>query len=263
MLPVVSQFLRLKFSFTPRLFPTLAALIAVGLTLYLATWQQGRAVEKRVLQAKFDERVRMSPIKLDHATVINADQNFRYGLATGEYDVAGQFFVDNKMNGTTVGYHVFTPLQLLSTKKFVLVNRGFVGRGTTYPTPPMVAVPPGVIVVTGMLVSPNRRFLELGKLFSEPAATTGPLESGNMMPSVQGNVWQNITIDRYRAKTGRDVLPLVLLASPTDAGLIAQRERPDARVEKHVEYMLTWYSLAATVVILWLVLNFKIARPPN
>ncbi len=258
---VVVRLLRSRFSFTPRFLPTFAAVIAVGLTLYLATWQQGRAEEKRALQAKFDERVRMPPIKLDFATLVDADQNFRHGVAIGEYDVAGQFFVDNKMNGTLVGYHVFTPLQLLSSKKVLLVNRGFVGRGSTYPLPPMVPAPHGVIEVVGMLVSPSSRFLELGKIFSEPSRSGGPQEAGRVLDTVQGQVWQNLTIERYRAKTGREVLPLVLLANPTNAGLTALKERPDAHVEKHIEYMLTWYSLAVTVVLLWLFLNFKIVRP--
>jgi cytochrome oxidase assembly protein ShyY1 len=31
-------------------------------------------------------------------------------------------------------------------------------------------------------------------------------------------------------------------------------------VEKHMEYMLTWYSLALTVLALWVGLNLKIQR---
>ncbi len=258
---VVAHLLRSRFLFKPRLLPTLAAVIAVGLTLYLATWQQGRADEKRALQEKFDERVRMPLLKIDFATMINADQYFRHGVAIGEYDAAGQFFVDNKFQGTTVGYHVFTPLQLLSSKKIVLVNRGFVGRGATYPLPPTVPIPHGVIEVVGMLVSPTSRFLELGKIFPESSRSSGPQAVERVLETVNGQVWQNITIERYQAKTGREVLPLVLLANPTNAGLVALHERPDARVEKHTEYMLTWYSLAATVVLLWLILNFKIIRP--
>jgi cytochrome oxidase assembly protein ShyY1 len=40
-------------------------------------------------------------------------------------------------------------------------------------------------------------------------------------------------------------------------------ERPDARADKNLEYMLTWYSLAATVIALWLLLNTRIGRPDN
>ena len=54
------------------------------------------------------------------------------------------------------------------------------------------------------------------------------------------------------------MLPLILLEKRTGAPLRPVSELADARVEKHVEYMLTWYSLAATVIALWVVLNVRI-----
>jgi surfeit locus 1 family protein len=231
----------LSLSFRPRWIPTLAAAGAIALTLHLATWQQGRAAEKRVLQSTFDERVTLPPLSLASARADDAAR-YRRALAIGEFDTGGQLFIDNKSEGARVGYHVITPLKLSNTNRYVLVNRGFVARGASYPSPPQVSVPQGAVEIKGMLVTLNTKFLELGH--AAPA----------------NNVWQNLTIERYRAATQRDVESLVLLAENTDPPLIAQSERPDAKVEKHVEYMLTWYSLAATVVILWLVLNLKLKR---
>ena len=241
--PHISRFKHI--AFTPRLVPTIAAMAALALTLYLGAWQQGRAGDKRVLQAQYDARANLPPLVLDAAANIDATATYRRGTAAGEYDASGQFFLDNKNDGMVVGYHVITPLKLANSSRYVLVNRGFVARGATYPVPPAVAVPATTVTVNGMLANPNSRFLELGKPQAAPT----------------GNVWQNLTIDRYRAHTQRDVLPLVLLAAPSDAGLIAQHERPDARAEKHIEYMLTWYSLAVTVVVLWLVVNLKFRQP--
>ena len=247
--PHISRFKHI--AFTPRLVPTIAAMAALALTMYLGAWQQGRAGEKRALQAQFDARTKLPPLSLDAAANIDATATYRRATAAGEYDASGQFFLDNKNDGMVVGYHVITPLKLAdtSTTRYVLVNRGFVARGTTYPTPPAVAVPTGLVAVNGTLASPNSRFLELGNA-----------QATAVMP---GKVWQNLTIDRYRTQSGREVLPLVLLAAPADAGLIARQERPDARAEKHIEYMLTWYSLAATVVVLWLVVNLKFPRTPK
>lgn len=241
--PHISRFKHI--AFTPRLVPTIAAMAALALTLYLGTWQQGRAGDKRTLQAQYDARANLPPLVLDANTKIDVADTYRRANAAGEYDATGQFFLDNKNDGMVVGYHVITPLRLANSSRYVLVNRGFVARGTTYPAPPAVAVPTANVTVSGTLANPNSRFLELGK----PQA------------AAVGNVWQNLTIDRYRAHSGRDVLTLVLLAAPADAGLIARHERPDARAEKHIEYMLTWYSLAATVVVLWLVVNLKFRQP--
>lgn len=235
-------------SFTPRVVPTLAALFALLLTLYLATWQQGRAAEKRLLQAQFDARVAMPAITLAASPNI---EPYRQATAIGEYDSAGQIFLDNKSDGVIVGYHVVTPLRLKQSSRYVLVNRGFTPRSRDYPHPPIVDIPTGQIEVTGMLVSPTSKFIELGQKKSDATNTAN---------AISGNVWQNLTIDRYRGETKRDVLPLVLLASTTVPPLKTVTERPDARVAKHVEYMLTWYSLAVTVVALWLTLNTKFNR---
>lgn len=243
------QIARREVSFTPSLLPTLAALIAVSLTLYLAIWQQGRATEKRALQAEYSARTQAQPIVLPSSLEKIKDANeYRYRLARarGEWQAAKQIFIDNKFGvGGVAGYHVITPLKITNSNSAVLVNRGWIARSAAYPTPPEATPPAGEVDVQGQLMVPSKRFLEL-------AAN-----------AVQGNVWQNLTIERYSQAMKMDVLPWIVLASemsPPSMGLTLQSERPDAGVEKHVEYMLTWYSLALTVVALWVGLNLRIQR---
>lgn len=225
--------------FTPTLVPTLAALGALGLLLYLGHWQQGRAAEKKDLQAQFENRIAAMPIVLGGEISDPLALRFSRASARGEWLAGEQFFIDNKFDHDAVGYHVVAPLKLAGTNRYVLINRGWVARAASYPTPPSIPVQSGLVNVDGVLTLPSTRFLELN------AAT------------VQGNVWQNLTVERYRAASGRDVLPLVLLANAAVAPLKPVTEQPNARAEKHVEYMLTWYSLAATVVALWIGLNVK------
>jgi surfeit locus 1 family protein len=233
-------------TFHPRLIPTLAALGALAATLYLATWQQGRAAEKRALQTAYEQRSTMPPLTLSGADARMDAQSarFRHATVSGEWLASGQIFVDNKFEQNAVGYHVLTPLRIAGTQRYVLVNRGWVSRGVNYPLPPNVAVESGEVNARGTLAVPTSKFLELGR------------------DTVSGSVWQNVTIERYRAATKLDVLPVVLLASPADAGLRVVTEQPDAGVAKHVEYMLTWYSLALTIAVLWIALNLKIRRDP-
>jgi surfeit locus 1 family protein len=228
--------------FAPTPLPSLAALCVLCLTLYLGHWQQGRAVEKQQLQVEFEARAAAPPVELGAAIADPIAMRFARATARGEWLAEGQIFVDNKFYNDAVGFHVITPLKIAGTDRYVLVNRGWLPRGAGYPTPPVVAVPPGPISVEGVLMLPGTRFLELA-----PA-------------TVQGNLWQNLTIERYREASKLDVLPLVLLARDTDTPLKPITEQPDARAEKHVEYMLTWYSLAATVVALWVALNLKLER---
>jgi surfeit locus 1 family protein len=238
-----------EISFTPSLLPTLAALTAVVLTSYLAIWQQGRATEKRALQAEYSARTQAEPIVLSSSLEkVKEPNEYRYRLtrARGEWQAAKQIFIDNKFSDSgAAGYHVITPLKIANSNSVVLVNRGWIARTASYPVPPEAKPSAGEVELQGQLTVPSKRFLEL---------------SAN---ALQGNVWQNLTIERYQQAMKMDVLPWILLVSkisPPSTGLALQSERPDAGVEKHVEYMLTWYSLAVTVVALWVCLNLRIRR---
>lgn len=231
-----------EIQFVPTLIPTLAALCVFSLTLYLGQWQQARAAEKRLLQAEFEHRTSVSPVLLGAAIADPLALRYTNAIARGEWLESGQIFLDNKFDNESVGFHVITPLKIIGTDRYILVNRGWVARGTGYPSPPSAPVPSGSVAADGMLMLPGTRFLELTQT------------------TVQGNVWQNLTIERYRAASNLDVLPLVLLAKMAAPPLKPVLERPDAREEKHIEYMLTWYSLAVTVAVLWVALNLKFER---
>ena len=78
--------------------------------------------------------------------------------------------------------------------------------------------------------------------------------------TVSGNVWQNLSIERYRERTSILIAPIVILAEESTPGLVPVRENPDAGEAKHREYALTWFSLAATTLALWIGLNLRRAR---
>jgi surfeit locus 1 family protein len=227
-----------RFQFSPTLWPTCAAALAVLLTLHLGNWQRGRAEEKRSLQNILDQRMAEPVSRLDAGRRINEDDLFRRLKIRGEFAPQSQIFVDNKAYGVQTGYHVFARFESAASGQQLIVNRGFVPRAPDYPTPPVVSLPVGTIEIEGVLVRANARFLELGSA-----------------PPISGNVWQNLTVERYQSFTGLTVAPLVLNAATAEAPLVPVFEKPDARVSKHIEYMLTWYSLAATVLLLWFFLN--------
>jgi surfeit locus 1 family protein len=165
---------------------------------------------------------------------------FRRVVATGAYLPDAQVFIDNRLNESgRAGFHVVTPLRIEGAGHAVLVNRGWIARDAAYPKAPAAPAPAGVVTVHGLAAVPPARVLEL---------------SANV---VAGEVWQNLSIAKYRELKRIDVLPFVVLANPPSPGLAAVEEKPDAGVARHQEYALTWFSLAATVVVLWLVVNLR------
>ena len=225
-------------AFKPGPWPTAGALALIALTVYLGAWQTRRGDAKEERQRLLESRVRDTPVVLTGPVESAEPLLYRKVRVTGEYQGAGQIYVDNQVMHERAGYYVITPLKLRDGA-LVLVNRGWIARGAAYPEPPAAPAPAGIVEVTGMATLPPAKFLELGS------------------QTVTGNVWQNLTIDRYRAVTKSAVLPVLVLADVPGAGLAAVREAPDAGVAKHREYALTWFSLAATTLVLWIALNVK------
>jgi len=225
--------------FAPRPVPTVAAFALMALTLWLGNWQDRRAAEKTERQALLEARVAAAPVTITGAGGSAQDLLFRRVRAQGRFLPEGQIFVDNRIHGGRAGYHVMTPFRIAPSGAILLVNRGWVARGPAYPAPPEVAAPEGERAVTGLAVLPPARFLELSA------------------DVVEGRVWQNLSIERFAQRTKEPVVPVVLLASPPGEGLVVVEERPDAGIAKHREYSLTWFSLAATVAVLWVALNWR------
>lgn len=219
--------------------PTAAALAMVALTLWLGSWQMSRAQEKRERQALFEARSNDTPVRLTGAIPSAEPLLFRRVRAAGTWMGDRQFYVDNRIREGRAGFHVVTPLAIEGSGAAVLVNRGWVARGPDYPRPPRIDVPAGRVEVTGLATRPPARVLELSA------------------DTVTGDVWQNLSIERFASHARLALLPVVILADTPAHGLAAVRESPDFGIAKHIEYALTWFSLAATLVVLWLVLNFR------
>ena len=170
------------------------------------------------------------------------DVLYRRVRAKGQWIAEGQFFIDNQVLDGRAGFHVITPLRIEGSPRVALVDRGWIERTAEYPKAPPVDVPAGDVQVSGIATLPPKRYLELSA------------------DTIEGNVWQNLSIDRYRSLTGRPVLPFVVIADFAPPQLVAVHERPDTGIERHREYSLTWYSLAATTLVLWIALNLRRAR---
>ena len=230
------------FSFAPGLVTTLAATGFIALTVWLGQWQVNRGGEKATRQALLEARMHEAPVKLTGAVPSADALLYRRVRASGEGIAERQIFIDNQIHDGKAGFNVITPLRLAGSPEAVLVNRGWVARGTTYPRPPEVAVPSGPVEVSGLATLPPARYMELSA------------------DTIDGNVWQNLSIERFRSRSQLATLPVVVLQDVAAPGLTAIRERPDAGIAKHQEYALTWFSLAATALVLWIVLNIRRVR---
>ena len=213
-----------------------------ALAIALGDWQRHRAGEKGAAAALSSAAAREAPLDLAASGSDAAAVLYRTVHGSGEYDAAHAVLIDNKVRGGHPGYEVVTPFKLAASNRYVLVDRGWVAQGPTRKQLPSVQTPAGVVKIVGRAIIPAKRYLEL-------KADTGEL-----------TLRQNLDIEQIAAASGLTLLPFVIeqtdpVAPPDE--LLRDWPSPDFGIERHLSYMMQWYSLAALAVVLWLVLNWR------
>lgn len=234
----------MRYEFRFRLVPALAAAAVMALGLAAASWQLGRAHEKERLAQALESRAAGPALRLTAAVAKAEGLEWRKVTATGRFVPAYGILVDNRIRRGVPGFHVVMPLDLGKgadgASRYVLVNRGWVAGPRDRSRLPEVATPGATVEITGLAVLPSRRFLEL---------------SDNV---AQGRVWQNLTLERYRAAFPIAVQPVVLQQeSPLDDGLVREWDPPDLGINKHYGYVFQWLALAVTVLVFYVVTHVR------
>lgn len=235
----------LGYSFTPKIWSIIVTAAFVFLFISLGNWQLSRADEKNARQEQLDRLSQQPTIKLPGARVKLEEFQYREVEIRGEYLPSHTIYLDNKTFKGVAGYHVITPVKLANSKLHVLINRGWIAAGLDRKDlPDLLPLEQGEVTVTGTVVSPEQKMLQL---------------SGEVLT---GAVWANLDMQRYHETTGLELQPiLVLQEDQLDDGLVRQWDRPDSGSARNIGYAIQWFSLAATAIIIFIVLNVK--RKPS
>ena len=216
--------------------PVALALSVLALLVGLGTWQMQRKAWKEDLIAQITARVHQPPVAL-----AELEKRAPAGLEYARVRVRGTFrheseqFLWEPDPRQGPGYHVYTPLQL-DDERFILVNRGYVTEARKAPAARAEGQVAGAVDVVGLLRKPVTR-----AMFSPDRGSTG--------------VWYWRDFDGIaRAALGADAgkaVRTVLDAEATPAnpggwpqGGVTRLTLPN----RHLEYALTWYGLALTLV---------------
>lgn len=212
----------------------------IALTLALGNWQLNRAAEKRNLQQHYDVMAQQPAVLLPSQTVKLGDYLFRKVEVRGEFLLAYQILLDNKIQRGKAGYHVITPLRIAGSDKAVLINRGWVARDASRTQLPLIKTTAMPVRIEGIAINPDTRFFELSSHV------------------VEGRVWQNLTLERFAKTVPFALQPiLVLQQNDTGDGLIRAWERPDTGITKHQGYAFQWFALALAIFITYIAVNIK------
>lgn len=225
-----------------RWIPPIAAVLVAALGIALGTWQVGRGHQKRDLQARYEQLARDAPVTVSADEVQASDVELRRVAAHGVFEPRYAVYLDNRVLHGVPGYHVVMPLRV-ADRRYVLVNRGWVAGLPDRSRLPEVRTPGGPVDISGIATVPARRPFELSSQVME------------------GQVWQNLTMERYRQAYGLPIQPFVIRQdSALDDGLKREWEPPDFGIDRHYAYAVQWYLLAATALVFYGVTHVRRRR---
>ncbi len=239
---------------TRLLWPALAALAGFAFLVALGNWQMRRLDWKQGLIGSIAERQHAGPV-----TLALAEERASLGgdVEYTRVKVEGQLLNDREIHLYALddkygpGFHVIAPLRL-ADGTLVLVNRGFVPNDLKDPGKRAAGEVTGEVTFTGLLRRADEQTMFV------PANDPGR------------NIWYWRDIDAMAATLGADaprVHKYVVDAEAEPAppggwpkGGVTRLELPN----RHLEYALTWYGLAGTLVAVFIafaVTRWRQARP--
>ena len=230
--------------FEPRAFTTFLALIVVAALVSLGRWQLHRADEKRALYALFDSGTDATRA-IDTATP--RLPRYQHVEAVGSYDPAHQILIDNMSNAAgRAGYYVITPF-VLRGGGWLLVNRGWVPVGASRAAKPDVGVAAQEREIRGRADELPRAGMQLGERV--PLAPPFP---------VVANFPTHAEIAALlRESSWASAASLVLLDPSEPDGYLREWQPPGFAPVRHIAYAVQWFSLAAALVVIYIVTNLR------
>lgn len=211
----------------------------------LGNWQLGRAHEKEQLAARIAKLRMEAPVNVGGIAALTVESvENRVIEARGRFEPEHMVLLDNRIRRGAPGYEVVMPLRIDGGARRLLVNRGWIAGTGARERMPQVQTPGGEVLVRGRALVPGLRIYELGEA------------------TVEGRVWQNLTIERYTGRTGLEVQPVLLLQENDLAdALVRDWPAPDTGVGTHKSYAVQWFALSVLIFMTYVLLSFR--RDPH
>lgn len=236
--------------------PTLAMLPALALLLALGMWQLGRKAEKEALIAGVEARAFGAAVEVPPrsawATLDLAGLDFQKVRLEGRFRPRPEFhlytIVSDPRGGVgRPGWMIYQPFDL-SAGGTVMVGRGVVPEHLKAPASrPDSAPPDGILTLEGLVRAPEQ---------------PGPFAAAD---DPARNAWHTRDARAFaRAAELEGLAPFTVEQSTPNPGpLPLAGTTRVAFPNRHLEYALTWFALALTLVGVWgaYVINIVRRRP--
>ncbi|HXP31676.1 MAG TPA: SURF1 family protein [Stellaceae bacterium] len=226
--------------------PTLFTLFGLALLSGLGTWQVQRLHWKERLIAQRQAALAAPPVTLPTSLAAARALEFHPVRVTGRFRNDRELYLAAINERGDAGFQVLTPL-LPADGAAVLVDRGFVPSERKAPASRAAGEPEGEVTVTGLLRLP-------------PAGKSSWFVPDNRPDR---NEWYWIDLPSMAAAAGIGAMLPFLIdadATPNPGGYPQGGQTPIALPNDHLQYALTWYGLAGTLLVFYILLVLRHRR---
>jgi surfeit locus 1 family protein len=232
--------------FSPKLITSFLTLIFLYLFVSLGFWQLDRAEQKRTLYAEFQDRQSADAVNLVNSYKLEKEALiWRKARANGFFLEQYQILLDNQVQDTEAGYYIYTPFKLAQSNKYVLVNRGWLLADTNRSIVPKLTPAISEIDIYGVVKDIPKTGLLLKELPPEK------MDEGIYRV-------QKININEIEELTNIKLLPYIIRLEPeSEYGYVRKWRLPGSGESTHTGYAFQWFTFAAVLLIIYLVLNIK------
>jgi surfeit locus 1 family protein len=233
--------------FRPLFWPTLFTAPAVLVLLALGSWQVERLFWKRDLIAQRQAAVSAAPVAASRGWEEARHMEFRHVTDDGAFLNDKEIFVGATSEAGRQGYHVLTPL-LEPGGRAVFVNRGFIPAELKDPTNRAAGQIAGATRVEGLLRLP-------------PAEKPAWFLPDNR-PDLNYWFWVDLPAMAVADKLDR-VAPFYIDAdaAPNPGGWPKGGVTRLALPNDHLQYAITWFSLAVALIVIYVLFHRHNAGP--
>ncbi len=216
---------------------TLLVMVVCGVMIRLGVWQMDRLAQRRAFNAEITLRLQAPPLTLG-ASPQNledpASLKYRSVIVRGEFDYSQEIALVNQNWQGQPGVHLVTPLIIEGSEQAVLVDRGWIPDADAAPEnwPLREYAEPRPVEVRGTVWLADSKLATMG----DGAASD--------------RTWFWVDVDGIQAQVSYPLLPFYVQQSPQPGrAALPYRIEPDAQLSegRHLEYVITWFSLAAVL----------------
>ncbi|MBM3545860.1 MAG: SURF1 family protein [Alphaproteobacteria bacterium] len=230
--------------FRPTFWPTLISVPALLVLLALGTWQMQRLAWKEDIIRAFSERVSADPLTTAPAGQSLAEIEYRRVKLSGHYVNDREMFLAGRTFNGRGGWAILTPFRT-DDGALVVVDRGWVPLDRKDPRTRPQSLIEGPTTVEGLIRRPNLRTYFTPD--NEP----------------EKNLWFSADVEAMAQKSGLGpVRPYLVegLRQPIPGGFPVGGEIQVALRNDHLQYAITWYSLAIALVVIYVLYHLKLER---